>query len=156
MVVGGSCWWGMDDAAPQEDPMRHWLLELLRTTPGRFAGLFGVPVVNASHAGHFEGLSWPGKPLRFASSYLGETQIVNGMGETLARRSREEGAGVVIADLVWGQVRGERQPLPNRFWIPEMPEDEIREWKEQLKTGHEYYLSHTLPFLKSRFRRPVV
>jgi predicted amidohydrolase len=156
MVVGGSCWWDLEDTAPPTDPMRQWLLDLLKATPGRFARLLGVPVVNASHAGHFEGLSWPGQPVRFASSYLGETQIVNGQGETLARRSREEGAGVITADVVWGEVPGERLPLPHRFWIPEMPEEEKREWKAQLKTGHEYYLSHTLPFLKSRFRRSAV
>jgi len=59
MVVGGFCWWGIDDTAPADDPMREWLLDLLRATPGQFARLLGVPVVHASHAGHFEGLTWP-------------------------------------------------------------------------------------------------
>jgi predicted amidohydrolase len=153
MVVGGSCWWGMEDTAPQEDPMGKWLLETLQATPGRFARLLGVPVVFASHAGRFEGLIWPGNPAPFRGSYQGESRIVNGEGETLARMRREQGAGVITADIVFGEAAGERQPLPERFWIPEMPEQEIRDWKEQLRSGHEYYLSHTLPFLKKRFSR---
>jgi hypothetical protein len=80
-------------------PIRRWLLDLLKTTPGKFARLVGVPVVNASHAGHFEALSWPGEPVPFASSHQGETQIVNGQGEILARRAREDGAGVITTDV---------------------------------------------------------
>jgi predicted amidohydrolase len=73
MVVGGSCWWGIEDTAPATDPMRKWWLDLLKATPSRFARLLRVPVVHASHAGRFEGLAWPGKPTPFPSSYLGET-----------------------------------------------------------------------------------
>ena len=153
LVVGGSCWWGLEDTAPQNDPMRKWLLETLQATPGRFARLLGVPVVFASHAGRFEGLAWPGKSVPFPSSYLGEARIVNGEGETVARRSLEEGAGVITADITVGEVPGERRPLPDRFWIPEMPAEEISESRAQLQSGHQYYLSHTLPYLKKRFSR---
>ena len=62
MVIGGACWWGLEDSAPADHPARKWLLDLLKATPGRFARLLGVPVALASHAGHFEGLQWPGKP----------------------------------------------------------------------------------------------
>jgi hypothetical protein len=151
MVVGGSCWWGIEDTAPATDPMRKWWLDLLKTTPSRFARLLRVPVVHASHAGRFEGLSWPGKPTPFPSSYLGETQIVDGRGEILARMSREEGEGVITADIKLGEVPRERVPIPERFWIPEMPPEEVRQWEGQLKSGHEFYLSHTRPSLKRRF-----
>jgi predicted amidohydrolase len=151
MVLGGACWWGLEDRAPADHPARKWLLDLLKATPGRFAGLLGVPVVFASHAGHFDGLQWPGKPVRFPSSYLGETQIVNGRGETLARMSREDGEGVITADITLGEVPGERVTIPDRFWIPEMPEGEVRAWQAQLKSGHDFYVSNTLPFLKKRF-----
>ena len=153
MVIGGACWWGLEDTAPADHPARKWLLDLLKATPGRFARLLGVPVVLASHAGHFEGLQWPGKPVRFPSSYLGETQIVNGRGENLARMSREDGEGVITADIALGQVPGEHVTIPDRFWIPEMPEGEIRQWQAQLKSGHDFYVSHTLPSLKKRFSR---
>jgi predicted amidohydrolase len=73
-------------------------------------------VVGGSCAGHFEGFSWPGEPVRFASSYQGETQIVNGQGEILARRAREDGAGVITADVQLGKIAAQRMPIPN-LWF---------------------------------------
>jgi hypothetical protein len=32
MVVGGSCWWGVKDTAPADDPVRKWLQDLLKET----------------------------------------------------------------------------------------------------------------------------
>jgi hypothetical protein len=29
----------------------------------------------------------------------------------------------------------ERVDIPDRFWIPEMPAEEIRQWEAQLKSG---------------------
>jgi len=55
MVVGGSCWGGVEDTAPAADPLQKWLVELLQTTSGRCARLLGVPVVHASRAGLFAG-----------------------------------------------------------------------------------------------------
>jgi len=116
MVIGGSCWWGMPDSAPADHPGHKWLLDELRATPARFARLLGVPVIHASHAGHFVGLDWPGKPVRFSSSYLGETQIVTGRGEILARLTREQGEDIITADVTLGQALGsERPPIPARF-----------------------------------------
>jgi predicted amidohydrolase len=153
MVVGGSCWWGSPDGTPADDPSGKWFLDLLKATPAQFARLLGVPVVHASHAGRFEGRSWPGSPTPFRSSYLGETQILNGQGEILARLSQGDGEGVITADVVLGVAAGERIGIPDRFWIPEMPAEENRQWEEQLKSGHEFYLANTLPELKNRFAR---
>jgi hypothetical protein len=153
MVVGGSCWWGVEDTVPASDPFRKWLLDLLRVTPGRFASLLGVPVIHASHAGRFKGRSWPGKPRPFTSSYLGETQIVDRQGDILARMALEEGEGLITADLVLGEIAEPREAIPSRFWIPEMPAEEIRPWQSQLESGHEYYVSNTRPALKRRFER---
>jgi predicted amidohydrolase len=153
MVVGGSCWWGVEDTVPANDPMRRWVLDLPKDTPSQFARLLGVTVVHASHAGRFEGLSWPGPPAPFSSSYLGETQIVNGRGEILARLSEQDGEDIITAEITLGAVAGERVPIPERFWIPDMPADEHRLWEAQLKSGHQYYVSNTQPTLKKRFHR---
>jgi predicted amidohydrolase len=109
MVVGGSCWWGVEETTRPDDPTRKWLQDLLNETPGRFARMLGVPVVYASHAGRFLGRLWPGKPDPFPSSYMGETQIIDGKGEILARLSERDGEGVITADLVMGEVRGRRR-----------------------------------------------
>jgi hypothetical protein len=68
---------------------------------------------------------WHGPASLFHFHLLGETQIMNGQGEILARRSRDEGAGVITADITLGEVPGERLSLPDRFWIPEMPDAAI-------------------------------
>jgi hypothetical protein len=78
---------------------------------------------------------------------------VNGFGEILARASQGDGEAVITADVALGEVAGERIGIPDRFWIPEMPPEEIRQWEEQLKSGHEFYLAHTLPDLMNRFTR---
>jgi hypothetical protein len=78
---------------------------------------------------------------------------VNGQGEILARMSEQDGEGVITADITLGAVPGERVPIPQRFWIPDMPAEEHRLWEAQLKSGHQYYLSTTRPTLKRRFGR---
>ena len=143
----------MPDSTPVEDPGLKWLSELLRATPGQFARLLGVPVVHASHAGTFEGWSWPGRRTPFRSYYLGEAQIVNERGDVLGRMSRSDGEGVITADVQLGPTQGQTDPIPDRFWIPEMPEEETRAWKTQLKEGFEFYSSQTLPLLHRRFDR---
>jgi predicted amidohydrolase len=152
IVVGGSCWWGVNAADASERPAEKYLAELLHDTPGRFARTVGVPVVHASHAGHFVGKSWPGEPVPFPSSFMGETQIVDGAGEILARMAQAEGEGVMTADVQFGVAPGERLAIPDRFWIPELPDWIVRPWEEQLKLGREYYETSTLPYVRKRFR----
>lgn len=98
MVVGGSCWWTARDSDPVDHPFRTRGLEMLNAAPGTLAPILGVPVVHASHAGKFVGQSWPGEPVPYPSHYLGETQIVDGRGEVLARMSHQEGEGVITVD----------------------------------------------------------
>jgi predicted amidohydrolase len=152
MVVGGSCWWTEPDTVPMESSRRKLTLDILKATPSKFARMLGVPVVHASHAGSFSGGSWPDNPDEpYSSHYLGETQIVDGRGEILARMSREDGEGFIVADVTVGTVPGEREPIPKDFWLADYPEGAFRRWESQLKSGHEYYLSNTQPHLSERF-----
>lgn len=151
LVVGGSCWWTAKDSDPADHPYRRRGLEMLKEAPSLFARLVGVPVVHASHAGSFEGLSWPGEPVPYRSRYLGETQIVNGGGEVLARMSHEDGEGVITASVSPGPAPGDRLALPGRFWIPEFSDGLNSQWESTQRSGHEYYLSTTMPSLRRRF-----
>jgi len=153
--MGGSGWWTVPDTEPADSPYRKKNLEIMKETPRRFARMLGVPVVHASHAGRFVGRTWPGKPDPFSSSYMGETQIISGKGEILARLPQRDGEGVITADVALGEVPGQRPDIPDRFWIPEMPAEEHRLWETQLKSGHEHYLANTLPEMKKRFSRPA-
>jgi predicted amidohydrolase len=156
MVVGGSCWWTVRDSVPADDSYRKQNLEILKATPSRFARMLGVPVVHAAHAGTFVGRTWPEEETAYPSHYLGETQIVDGKGVILARMAREEGEGLITADISFGRTADEPEAIPDRNWIAEYPEGTYRRWEGQLKPGHEYYVSTTLPHVKARFDRPGV
>jgi len=123
LVVGGSCWWTLPDwplARPlfaAHDAMNR---ALMRDTPGRFARLAGAPLIHASHCGRFLG-AMPLLPLAsYPSRYLGEAQIVAADGTVLARRTFEEGEGIALACVTLASAAA-REPLPDRFWIPELP-----------------------------------
>jgi predicted amidohydrolase len=155
MVVGGSGWWTVPDSVPADNSFRKMNLGIMKETPGRFARMLGVPVVHAAQAGTFVGRSWPKEGGTYASHFLGEAQIVDGKGGVLARMSREEGEGLISADVSFGQISQGTEPIPSRFWIPEFSEQTYQQWKGDLKTGHEYYLSTTLPFVKGHIDVPA-
>ena len=81
----------------------------------------------------------------YRSRFLGETQIVDGHGNILARRPYQDGEGVVLADIEPGQVAGSREPIPEGFWIPDHPESVIQAWERQNEFGRNYYTKVTRP-----------
>jgi predicted amidohydrolase len=156
MVVGGSGWWAPEDSVSADDPRRRLNSEIMKATPSRFARMLGVPVVHAAQAGSFTGRSWPVEGEAYPSHYLGEAQIVDGKGVVLARMAREEGEGVITADVSFGPVAEEPETIPDRYWIAEFPDAIYRQWKSALESGHRYYLSTTQPYVKSILaRRPA-
>lgn len=40
----------------------------------------------------------------------------------LARMSREEGEGVITADISFGSITDEPEAIPDRYWIAEFPQ----------------------------------
>lgn len=151
MVVGGSCWWTVPDDATSSDAdtSRQAGLELLQETPVRFARMLGVPVVHASHAGSFQGFVMPDQKVHCNSHFLGETVIVDGHGQILARMAYEDGEGIVCADVNLGEVAGPHEPIPDRFWIPELSERTLTRWEEALVQGRRYYDEVTVSHLKT-------
>lgn len=139
MVVGGTCWWGMPKRGlglPQSLSEKN--RQILHDTPRRFARMVGAPVVHASHAGNFMG-KWPWMPgMPYESGYLGETQIVDGSGVILARLAREDGDGVILADVTPGSVKPSEE-IPDRFWIPDLPLLFRFVWTYQNAHGRRYY-----------------
>lgn len=123
LVVGGSCWWtapdwplarGLFSAVPAANRT------IMRETPGRFARLTGAPLIHASHCSSFV-CATPLLPLvSYPSHYLGEAQIVAADGTVLARRTHEEGEGIALARLALVPT-APTEPIPERFWIPDLP-----------------------------------
>ena len=148
-VVGGSCWWDLRLPVPPkyaEEQAR--LMDLLRQAPAHLARMLGVPVVHASHAGDFSGLTPGNESTPYPSRYLGESQITDGSGQVLARMTYEDGEGVIIADLTPGQVAGTLEPIPDSCWTRELPSGATKAWEYLNPLGRQYYAKTVRPLLE--------
>ena len=150
MVVGGSCWWTLPEDSDTDSPRWAANLKMIQDAPPRMARMLGVPVIHGSHAGNFEGFFSPDlADVPYNSSYLGEAMIVDAQGRVLASRSKEQGEGVVMAEVLVSEKAVPSETIPETFWIPkEMPEDWKSSWDRWLVSGADYNELVTKPFLK--------
>jgi len=149
LVVGGSCWWDLRLPVPPkyaEDQAR--LRDLLKNAPVHLARMLRVPVIHASHAGEFEGLTPGRESVSYVSRYLGESQITDGNGQVLARMTYEDGEGVITADITPGQVAGDSAPIPDDFWTDTLPSGAAMAWESLNPLGRQYYATTFRPNLK--------
>jgi predicted amidohydrolase len=151
LLLAGSTWWTLPEEAGPDHPLRAVNLQMLMEAPPRLARVLGVPVVHASHAGPFVGFESPELPdVPYRSVYLGEAMITDASGNVLARRSLEDGAGVVTTDVTVGPNATPSEAIPERFWLPEqMPQEWIDSWDRWFARGEDYYQTVTLPYLAS-------
>jgi len=148
-VVGGSCWWDLRlPVAPEYAGDQERLIGLLRNAPGHLARMLGVPVVHASHAGEFEGLTPGNESVPYVSRYLGEAQIVDGGGRVLARMACEDGEGVITAEIEPGRTAGATAPIPEAFWTGELPPMALKAWERLNPLGRQYYAETFKPLLE--------
>jgi hypothetical protein len=124
LVAGGMCFpsfprWKL--TAPWFWRREHaTMLELARETPPRMARVVGVPCVHPSHVGEITMRTPFMGPVPWPTIMLGETQICDARGATLAHMAFEDGEGYVCADVEWGEARP-TNPVPPRFWMPVLP-----------------------------------
>jgi predicted amidohydrolase len=151
MVLGGSTWWTLPDDTDPASPLWAVNLKMMREAIPDMARMLGVPIVHAAHAGRFEAFFSPDIPdVPYNSSYLGEAMIVDADGKVLARRAKEEGAGVVVAEITLPSVQLPREPVPERFWIPvEMPQPWHESWQRWFTKGSHYYKAVTQPYIQT-------
>ncbi|HET6459185.1 MAG TPA: hypothetical protein VFG29_00210, partial [Syntrophales bacterium] len=149
VVVGGSCWWDLRlPVPPKYKDEQERLIDLLRQAPAHLSRMLGVPVIHASHAGDFEGLTPGNESMPYPSRYLGEAQITDGRGKVLAHMTYEDGEGVITADITPGQVAGALEPIPEGFWIREIPPGATRAWEYLNPFGQKYYATTFRPLLE--------
>lgn len=125
LLMTGSHWWSPPRGWPVlgafMDEMQAQNEVYMRETPGAFARLVGAPLVHAAHVGTLNGpvSLVPGGRLRlpFRSVLMGETQIVDAAGRILARRTKEEGPGLLVGEVEPG-AQAPAAACPDRFWIP--------------------------------------
>lgn len=145
LLMTGSHWWsepGWKWLGQRAVDMHEGNARMMERTPGTFAALIGAPLLHAAHASVIEGglLVLPGTRLTapMRTRLMGETQIVGGDGTLLQRRRYQEGAGVLVDDIVLGCTTP-RAEIPPRFWIPKFSPMLYFQWYHQNAAGKSAY-----------------
>jgi len=145
-AITGNQWWSLADNWPGSrstfGALGQYNRYLSENAPVELARILEVPVLHASHSGRFDGrfLLAPGSNagVRYASEFVGRTQIVDAAGHVVAARDTCEGAGVVVGDIVIAGVAKTAPPV-RRFWIPYLPLFHRLYWHHQNLCGRSYY-----------------
>jgi predicted amidohydrolase len=140
IALTGSGWWSMSSNWP---PAAMWR-RLERANHERalraaeaFALYVGAPVVHAAHAGPLE-CEMPWMPLPYRGRFEGGAIVADADGRVLARRDRDEGEGVAIAEVEPGRRPPLREP-PDRFWLHDRGAIAAFTWEYQRLHGRPWY-----------------
>jgi predicted amidohydrolase len=152
VAITGNQWWSVADNWLGTDSLfgavKQYNRYLSENAANEFARLLRVPVLHASHSGRFDGrcLLAPGfnATVRYASEFVGRTQIVDAHGHVVAAREAAEGPGVVVGDIEIGDV-ARPAPRTDRFWTPNLTMTHLGNWYHQNACGRSHY---------RRMRRP--
>ena len=143
LLMCGSHWWSAPDWKLTRPYMRrHAKLNAdhMFRAPGRFARMVGAPLLHAAHSGPLEGRYALTSRLsvKIRTHLVGETQIVDGQGKILARRTADEGAGVIFADIMMGRIPAS-EATPDSFWLEKLPAFVRATWATQNHVGKAIY-----------------
>lgn len=132
LVMTGTHWWTVPDNWPGLGVQSIFLGGLARknallslNAPSEFAKRLGVPVLQASHCGHFSGrfnlIAGLPVSLPYSTHFVGATQIVDAQGKILVSRHTDQGPGIVYAE-----IEIPRAPIPHDYmgkgyWVPKLP-----------------------------------
>lgn len=138
LVLGGSNWWSIPELPPRRLTARLEAANRRRAVDAapRFAPFVGAPVVHGAQSGAFDCL-WPGLPAIYHGHYEGGASITAADGRVLAFRGRDQGPGVVVADVVAG--RGPGISPPERFWLHRRGAVAALAWAYQNPLGRRHY-----------------
>lgn len=145
LAMTGSGWWSIP-GWPPAPLFRRWEQANAATAQRAAAALasfVGAPVVHAAHAGPLR-CRMPGTPLRYDGRFEGASLICNADGTVVAARSRDEGAGVVVADVQPGRTAPSARP-PARFWLHRRGALPAAAWAYQRRHGVRWYRRHVAP-----------
>lgn len=143
LIVGGSAWWSIPPWPPQrlfrrlEDNNAH---TAARIAPA-MARAVGAPVIHSALSGPVA-CRLPLTPITYRGWFQGGAVICDEHGNVLTRRERDEGAGVVIADLAPGRSQPSSQ-TPNRYWLHHRGTIPAALWAYQNPHGRRWYRRHT-------------
>lgn len=146
VVIGGSGWWSMPKwpllgSAELRNSSRA------TSAPATFARYVGAPVIHAAHAGPVE-CRFLGTPFQYRGHFEGGTQICDATGRVLGFRAREQGEGIVVADVTFG--RTEQTYASDRFWLQSRGAIAAAAWAYQGAVGRRFYNRAVQPHLHAR------
>lgn len=134
LVMGGSNWWSVPWVPRWE---RSNAATALRA-PSTFGRYVGAPVVHAAICGEFS-CPMPDLPgVTYRGWFEGNALIADAHGAVLALRRREEGSGVVVADVEVGR-RAPAAPIPSRYWLHRRGPLPLMAWHTQRLHGRRWY-----------------
>ena len=142
LVMAGSGWWSIPPWPPRglTRKMEAANAETATTVAEKLAPLVGAPVVHAAHAGPIE-CPLPWLPVRYRGHLEGGAVIADAHGRVLARRRREEGPGVAVADLTPGRTPP-AGAVPDRFWLHRRGARPALMWNLQRAHGRRWSRRH--------------
>lgn len=149
IVLASSGWWTADPhgewpGLQPEQSKAAWSEHqaLIETAPRHMARQLGVPVVHANFTGPNPGFSSLAFDRPAQGRYLGNSQIVDAQGRTVARLGEEQ--GVLLGEVTLGRVAPSEE-IPQDFWMPEVSDSMRKRWVVTGATGRDFYLKSRKP-----------
>ena len=139
VIIGGSHWWSTPTNWPAwlqnilEPNNKNNTLQAVQDT----ARLVGVPIIHASHCNNFT-CKIPGMFLKYQGYLEGNAAIIDAQGKVLASRTREEGEGLVLAEICLGAIET-ADNIPDRFWLRSRGIFPAFSWHFHGILGHRWY-----------------
>jgi predicted amidohydrolase len=143
LVIGGSNWWSVPRWPPTAYTRRAEAANAATAAraPAVFGRYVGAPVLHGAISGRFS-CPMPELPLlRYRGHFEGGAQVVDARGRVLARRRREEGSGLALADVDPHRVAPD-EPVPERFWLHRRGSIPALAWNSQRILGRRWYAKH--------------
>jgi predicted amidohydrolase len=148
LAMTGSAWWSMSENWPMHEALERANHERAVASVEEFALYLGAPVVHSAHCGRLE-CPTPWLPLRHVGRFQGAARVVDADGRVLAARDRDQGEGVIVAEVEPRRVEPLRPP-PERFWLHERGALAAFAWTYQRLHGRRWYRRH----VRGRAPRP--
>ncbi|OBI91831.1 carbon-nitrogen hydrolase family protein [Mycobacterium sp. 1245805.9] len=142
LAMTGSGWWSVPRWHPTAlfRRMETRNAATARRAAQSFAGYIGAPVLHAAHAGALR-CRMPWLPIDYSGRFEGGTMIVGGDGVVLASRDKDQGTGIVVADIDAGRYAPKALP-PDGFWLHRRGALPAAAWNYQRLHGRRYYRRH--------------
>ncbi len=145
VIMGGSHWWSLPTNWPtwltrkSEEYNNFNAIKCVQET----ARLIGAPAIVGSHCYEFS-CKTPGAPLLDYSGYLeGNAAIIDAHGKVLAKRTKEEGGGMVMAKVTLGAIHCGDE-VPKGFWLRRRGLMAILSWHFHGALGRRWYKQNVL------------